>query len=86
MSLLTYHNGLHEQARRAFVTGAYYPALVAACALGERILNHLVLDMRDSFKSSDHYKKVYRKDSLDDWPFAVVVLTDWKVLVDSVGA
>src|SRR5688572_16367321 len=45
MSLLTYHNQLHEQARRAFVGGAYYPALVAACALGERILNHLVLDL-----------------------------------------
>lgn len=86
MSLLAYHNQLHEQARRSFVAGSYYPALVAACALGERILNHLVLDLRDSFKSSEHYKKVYRKDSFDDWPFAVSVLTDWNVLVDGVGA
>jgi hypothetical protein len=85
MSLLAYHNQFHEQARRSFVAGAYYPALVAACALGERILNHLVLDLRDSFKSSEHYRKVYRKDSFDNWPFAVSVLTDWKVLVDGVG-
>jgi hypothetical protein len=61
MSLLTYHNKLHEQARRAFVSGLYYPALVAACALGERILNHLILDLRESFKASSHYKKVHRK-------------------------
>lgn len=85
MSLLTYHNRFHEQARRSFVAGAYYPALVAACALGERILNHLVLDLRDSFKSSQHYRKVYRNDSFDNWPLAISVLTDWKVLVDGVG-
>lgn len=86
VSLLAYHNQLHEQARRSFVAGSYYPAVVAACALGERILNHLVLDLRDSFKSSGHYKKVYRKESFDDWPFVVGVLEDWKVLVDGVGA
>jgi hypothetical protein len=86
MSLLTYHNQFHEQARRSFVAGEYYPALVAACALGERILNHLVLDLRNSFKSSEHYRKVYRKDSFDNWPFAIGVLTDWKVLADGVGA
>lgn len=86
MSLLAYHNRFHEQARRAFVAGLYYPALVAACALGERILNHLVLDLRDNFKSSDHYRKVYRKDSFDNWPLAVSALTEWKVLVDGVAA
>ncbi|NEJ98635.1 hypothetical protein [Rhizobium ruizarguesonis] len=86
MSLLSYHNILHEQARRSFVTGAYYPVLVATCSLGERILNHLVLDLRDSFKASPHYKKVYRKDSFDYWPFAVTVLMDWKVLVNGVEA
>jgi hypothetical protein len=85
MSLLAYHNSLHEQARRSFVAGTYYPALVAACALGERILNHLVLDLRNCFKSSVHYKKVYRKDSFDNWPFVVSVLTDWKILADGVG-
>lgn len=85
MSMLTYHNQLHEQARRAFVAGNYYPALVAACALGERILNHLILDLRDSFKASQHYKRVYRKDSFDDWPFAITVLTDWDILAEGVG-
>lgn len=85
MSLLAYHNRLHEQARRSFIGGMYYPALVAACALGERILNHLVLDLRDSFKSSEHYRKVYRKDSFDNWPLVISILTDWNVFVDGVG-
>lgn len=85
MSLLAYHNQLHEQARRSFIAGFYYPALVAACALGERILNHLILDLRDSFRASEHYRKVYRKESFDDWPFAVTVLTDWAILADGVG-
>jgi hypothetical protein len=85
MSMLAYHNQLHEQARRSFVAGNYYPALVAACALGERILNHLILDLRDSFKASEHFKHVSRKESFDDWPFAVTVLSDWNVLADGVG-
>ncbi|QLH72037.1 hypothetical protein [Rhodopseudomonas palustris] len=85
MSLLAYHNQFHEQARRSFVAGLYYPALVAACALGERILNHLVLDLRDSFKSSRSYPKVYRKKSFDNWKFAVQVLEEWNVLVEAVG-
>jgi hypothetical protein len=55
-SLVAYHNDFHEQARRSFVAGSYYPALVAACALGERILNHLLLDLRGSFKGSRSYK------------------------------
>ena len=86
MSLLAHHNQFHEQARQSFVAGLYYPALVSACALGERILNHLVLDLRDSFKSSEHYRKVYRKNSFDNWTFVVTVLTDSKVLVEGVGA
>lgn len=81
MSLVTYHNAMHRQARSAFVVGAYYPALVATCALGERILNHLILDLRDSFRSSPHYRKVYNKDSFDNWPRSVEILTDWNVLL-----
>jgi hypothetical protein len=42
--------------------------------------------LRDHFKSSEHYKRVYRKDSFDSWPFAIGVLRDWKVLVEGVDA
>ena len=61
VSILAYHNRFADQVRRSFVVGGYYPALVAACALGERILNHLVLDLRDHFKNTAEYKRVYRK-------------------------
>jgi hypothetical protein len=81
MSLVTYHNSMHRQARSAFIVGAYYPALVAACALGERILNHLILDLRDSFRSSPHYRKIYNKNSFDNWPRSVEILTDWNVVL-----
>lgn len=78
-SIISYHNGLYRQARYAFIYGLYYPALVAACALGERILNHLILDLRSDFSSSPHYKSVFRKESFDNWEFATGVLKDWKV-------
>ncbi|MEU8001065.1 hypothetical protein AB0B66_07885 [Catellatospora sp. NPDC049111] len=83
-SVLAYHNIFLDQARSAFVMGAYYPALVAACTLGERILNHLVIKLRDDFKSSPHYKNVYRKDSFDNWPKMIDALADWKVLLPDV--
>lgn len=84
-SLIAYHNRFYHEAREAFVIDSYYPALVSACALGERILNHLILDLRDDFKSSPHYRHVYRKESFDDWNFAITVLSDWGILVEGVG-
>lgn len=81
MSVLAYHNALFTQVRNSFVMGQYYPALVGACALGERILNHLIIDMRDFFKSSPEYKKVYRKTSFDNWDLPIDALDAWGVLL-----
>lgn len=78
-SVVGYHNAFHSQARKSFVIGSYYPALTATCALGERILNHLLLGLRDSFKSSQHYKKIYNKQSIDDWNKAIDILSDWGI-------
>ena len=75
------HNALFHQVRQAFVIGAYYPALVGACALGERILNHLMLDMRGHFTATPEYKKVYRKDSFDDWRLPIDTLEAWGILL-----
>lgn len=49
-SIITYHNFLLDQIRNSYVQGAFYPALTSACTLGERILNHLILDLREEFK------------------------------------
>lgn len=84
-SIVSHHNVMHEQARRAFMSGYYFPALVSACALGERILNHLILDLRIFYKSSPHYRQIYRKDSFDNWRLSVRILDEWGVLLPDVG-
>jgi len=48
-SIITYHNFLLNQIREAYLQGSFYPALTGACALGERILNHLILDLRGDY-------------------------------------
>ena len=80
LSIVAFHNKFFNQARNAFVIGSYYPALTGICALGERILNHLILKLRNYFKGTDDYKKVYKKNSFDDWDKAIDVLSGWKIL------
>ena len=84
-SVVAYHNKFFSQVRDAFVMSAYYPALVGACALGERILNHLVIDLRDKYRHTPEYKRVYGKKSFDDWKFVVNVLQAWGVLLPEVA-
>ncbi|MGN7100329.1 hypothetical protein ACTHR6_01885 [Ralstonia holmesii] len=79
-SVVAFHNQFYTQARSAFVHCQYYPALTGICALGERVLNHLVLGLRDNYKNSSHYKRVYRKNSFDNWEVAIDALRDWNVL------
>jgi hypothetical protein len=86
VSIIAYHNRFLEQIRVAFVMGAYYPALVAACTLGERILNHMIKVLKEDFRASPYYKKVYSKDSFDDWEGTISVLEAWDVLLPSVAA
>lgn len=86
LSILAFHNRFFEQVRVAFVMGAYYPALTGACALGERILNHLVLALRDAFKHTAQYKHIYRKGSFDNWELAIDTLQAWDILLPEVVA
>jgi len=84
LSILAFHNRFFNQIRVSFVMGAYYPALTASCALGERILNYLILILRDEFKASPQYKRVYNKDSFDNWDTAIDTLEAWDVLLPAV--
>jgi hypothetical protein len=63
-----------------YYCGYFYPAMTSAGALGERILNRLIIKMRDHYKSSKHYKKIWKKKSFEQWDFPVKVLKDWGVI------
>jgi len=84
LSIFAFHNRFLGRIRTSFVMAAYYPALTAACALGERILNHLLLLLREDYKATPEYKHVYNKDSFDNWDLAIEALTSWCVLLPSV--
>ena len=84
ISVLSYHNALFHHIRQSYVIGAYYPALVGACTLGERILNHLVIDLRDYYKETETYKRVRNKKSFDNWQVTIDALESWKVLLPMV--
>jgi len=83
-SVIAYHNKFFKQIRDSFVIGAYYPALTATCTLGERILNHLILDLREDYKNTAQYKEVYSKKSFDNWDKVISILDEWKVLLPDV--
>lgn len=48
-SVVASHNGFLAQIRTAFAADAYYPALLGAAGLGERILNDLIRDLRADY-------------------------------------
>lgn len=81
LSIFAFHNRFFEQIRTSFIMGAYYPALTATCALGERILNHLLILLRDDYRNTREYKTIYRKDSFDDWDTPINTLQSWGVLL-----
>jgi hypothetical protein len=80
-SVSAFHNNFLAQVRNSYVVGSYYPALTGSCALGERILNHMILLLRDYHKNSPEYKKVYGKQSFDRWPLAIDALESWGELL-----
>lgn len=84
-SVVSYHNTFFAQTRDAFVLGAYYPALLGACALGERILNHLVLDLRDDFIHTAAYAEVATDRSFSNWKLMIRTLDAWGVLEPGVS-
>ena len=63
---------------------SYYPALTGACALGERILNHLILRLRNEFSHTPEYKRTHGKQSFSNWTESIRILNEWSVLLPSV--
>jgi uncharacterized protein YutE (UPF0331/DUF86 family) len=84
-SVVALHNAYLAQARAAFATGNYYPALLGACGLGERILNQLVLALREDFTAHPATSAVAGKESFDNWRVCIRVLKEWGVFDDGVA-
>jgi len=81
LSVLAFHNKFLRQIRCSYVIGGYYPALTGACALGERILNHMLIMLRHEYKNTPEYKRVHSKKSFDNWDNLISVLGSWGVLL-----
>lgn len=83
MSVVALHNIFLAQIRHAFVVGAYYPALVGAGALGERMLNQLVIVLRNDYR--DHpatTPEIASWKSFSKWRQCTDALAGWGVLSD----
>ncbi|NHC16341.1 hypothetical protein [Motilibacter deserti] len=80
-SIAIEHNRLMRQIRSAFTQGDFYPALVGACALGERVFNQLILALREDYAAHPATtKRVRRQDTFTNWEAAIDVLEGWGVL------
>lgn len=82
LSLIGEYAHLLNDAIDSFVFGSLYSSLTASCCLGERILNDILLKTREYYKSSRHYKSIYRVESINDWIKAIDILKDWGIFDD----
>ena len=69
----------------AYCCGQFYPAMTGAGALGERILNRLILKTRNYYRTTPEYKTIYRKKSFDQWEKPIEVLETWGVIAPVVA-
>ena len=84
-SVVALHNVHLAQVRAAFVGMNYYPALLGASGLGERILNQLVLTLRRDYANHEATKHVLDKQSFDNWKVCIKALQAWGVFTDEVA-
>ncbi len=79
-SVVALHNEFTMQVRKAFVAGAYYPALVASGAVGERLLNQLVVRLRAEYADHPATVEVAEARSISNWRTCISTLAAWQVL------
>jgi hypothetical protein len=75
------HTVLLRQVRSSFAHGDFYPALVGACALGERLLHQMVLAIRQDYANHPATTRRVRSGRLGNhWGALITVLHGWGVL------
>jgi hypothetical protein len=78
-SVLAWHNQLWLDVKHTFLTCCYYSAAVAAGALGERVVNHLLIDLADDYATAADRSVIFAKQS-PTFGRALTVLRRWAVL------
>lgn len=68
----------------SYCCGNFYPAITSAGALGERILNRLIIKLRKYYKSTEQYSKSINKNSFGHWDLPISILYEWGILSDTV--
>lgn len=81
MSVIAFHNRFLPQIRDSFIIGSYYPSLVGSYALAERIINQLVLSLKDFYVNSDIYIRISRSRSFNDWRLPLDALEEWGAIL-----
>lgn len=85
-SVVFEHSALLAQIRSSFTHSAFYPALVGACALGERLLHQLALALRVDFLNHPSTTKRVRSGNLgNEWGSLITVLHAWGVFDEDVA-
>lgn len=76
-------SGLLREVRNAYVSGHYYCAMTGATAFGERILNKLIIDLREEYplQKYPHIPEiVYKSKSNTNWEQMYNALFVWEVI------
>jgi hypothetical protein len=82
-SIVFEHSLLLRQVRNAFAHGDFYPALVGASALGERLLHQVVHALRGDYINHLATTKAVKSGKLkNEWGSLIDVLHGWSVLDD----
>ena len=86
-SVVFKHTALLRQVRSSFAHGDFYPALVGACALGERLLHELILALRDHFVNhAATTRRIRAGKPGNEWGTLITVLQGWGILDEQVAA
>lgn len=85
-SVLAPHVEFMIDIRHSFIFGSYYSSLLGSAGLGERILNDLVLSLRDSYPGHPATQRVSNKESFNDWRIMTEALQAWGVIDDEIAA
>lgn len=83
MWVLEEFNEFLDEISKAYIRGYYYLSITGACCLTERILNRLVVKLKNHYKTSPRYKLLYgREQQIQNWSLLIDTLEEWGVLND----